>query len=65
MKVRVTKSFIDRYTKETYKKGAELEITKERFAEINEVAGGLIETIEEVPEIVADPKKRSKKAKED
>ena len=65
MKVRVTKSFIDRYTKEAYKVGAELELTDKRFAEINAVSSGLVEAIEEAPKKAATSKKRSIKTKED
>ena len=68
MKVRVTKSFIDRYTKEAYKVGAELELTDKRFAEINAVSSGLVEAIGEAPEApkkAVTSKKKSTKTKED
>lgn len=56
MKVRVVKKFRDKYTKELYKKGQIIEVSNERYEEINSTAHGiLVEKIEE--------KKKDKKAK--
>lgn len=50
MKVRVIKPFRDKYTKVIYQKGKEIEVTKERFEEINSAAlGPFVEEIK--PEI--------------
>jgi hypothetical protein len=35
-------SFIDKYTGEDYAKGAEIEVSKERFEEINSTALGIL-----------------------
>lgn len=40
MKVRVVKPFRDKYTKVVYMNGQEIEVTKERFEEINSAALG-------------------------
>lgn len=40
MKVRVIKPFRDKYTKVVYMNGQEIEVTKERFKEINSAASG-------------------------
>ena len=40
MKVRVIRPFRDRYTKVIYQEGQEIEVTKERFEEINSAASG-------------------------
>jgi hypothetical protein len=40
MKVKVIKTFRDKYTKVIYQKGQEIEATKERFEEINSAALG-------------------------
>lgn len=41
MKVRVIKDFQDKYTKKLHKAGEKLEITKERYEEINSTAFGI------------------------
>jgi hypothetical protein len=40
MKVRVIRTFRDKHTKVVYQKGQEIEVTKERFEEINSTALG-------------------------
>lgn len=40
MKVRVIKPFRDKYTKVVYAKGQEIDVTEERFEEINSAALG-------------------------
>lgn len=42
MKVKVIKDFRDKYTKKLHKAGEELEITKERYEEINSTAHGIL-----------------------
>lgn len=42
MKVKVLKNFRDKYTKDLHKKGTEIEITKERYEEINSTAFGVL-----------------------
>jgi len=40
MKIRIIKPFRDKYTKVVYMNGQEIEVTKERFEEINSAALG-------------------------
>lgn len=48
MKIRVIKNFRDKYNNNRYKEDEELEITEERFEEINSTSFGiLVEKIEE------------------
>ena len=54
MKVKVIKDFRDKYTKKLHKTGEELEITKERYEEINSTAHGIL--VKEIHE----KKKKSK-----
>lgn len=54
MKVKVIKQYIDKYTKTLHKTGETLEITKERFEEINSTSHGVF-----VKEIKEAPKKKS------
>lgn len=54
MRVKVIKDFRDKYTKKLHKAGEELEITKERYEEINSTAHGIF--VKEIPE----KKKKSK-----
>lgn len=51
MKVKVIKDFRDKYTKKIHEVGEEIEVTKERYEEINSTAHGiLIKKIEEKKE---------------
>ena len=48
MKVKVLRKFRDKYTKQVYEKGQIIEVTKERYEEINSTAHGiLVKAIEE------------------
>ena len=48
MKVKAIRRFRDKYTKELYKKGQILEVSNERYEEINSTAHGvLVEAIEQ------------------
>ena len=48
MKVKVLRNFRDKYTKKLYKKGQIIEVTNERYEEINSTAHGvLVEAIEQ------------------
>ena len=47
MKVKVIKKFIDAKTKQLHTVGEELEVTKERYAEICKVSKSLVEVVEE------------------
>lgn len=48
MKVKVIRTFTDKYTKENYKKNAVIDLTKERFEEVNSTSFGLlVEKIEQ------------------
>lgn len=51
MKAKVKKQFVDRYTKELYKVGQEIEVTKERFKDIQRF-------VEEVKEVKKETKKK-------
>ena len=42
MKVKVVKKFIDKYTKEVYETGQIIDITHERYEEINSTAHGIL-----------------------
>lgn len=42
MKVRVVKKFVDKYTKEIYEAGQIIDITHERYEEINSTAHGIL-----------------------
>jgi hypothetical protein len=55
MKVRVIKDFRDKYTKKIHKTGEILEITKERYEEINSTAHGIF--AKEMPEDQKEKKK--------
>ncbi|HHY42565.1 MAG TPA: hypothetical protein GX514_06935 [Thermoanaerobacterales bacterium] len=48
MRVKVVRNFRDKYTKKLYKVGEELEVTKERYEEINSTAHGIL--VKEMPE---------------
>ncbi len=48
MRVKVLKSFKDKYTKERHQEGVELEVSKERFEEINSAPFGVL--VEEITE---------------
>ena len=49
MKAKVLKQFKDKYTKELYKKGQVIEVTNERYEEINSTAHGiLVEKLDEI-----------------
>ena len=49
MRVRVVKKFIDKYTKEVYETGQIIDITHERYEEINSTAHGvLVEKLDEI-----------------
>lgn len=58
MRVRVTRPFRDKHTRETYEKDQVITLTKKRFEEINGTPNGvLVDPIEEPKK----PKKSSKK----
>lgn len=57
MKVSVLKEFVDRYTGELHAPGDVLEITEERYTEIEKVAHLVEKVAEEAPK----PKKRTRK----
>lgn len=64
MKVKVVRQFIDRHSKTLHRKGDEIEVTAERFEEINSTSRGLIvEKIEEVAEIEKVKEVKDKKKK--
>ena len=49
MKVKVLRNFRDKYTKKLYKKGQIIDVTNERYEEINSTAHGiLVEKVEEI-----------------
>lgn len=49
MKAKVIKKFIDKYTKEVYEIGQIIEVTNERYEEINSTAHGiLVEKLDEI-----------------
>lgn len=49
MNVKVLRKFRDKYTKEVYEKGDIIEVTNERYEEINSTAHGvLVKAIEEI-----------------
>jgi len=48
MKVKVVRTFRDKYTKELYKAGAIIEIAQQRFEEINSTAAGVL--VQEIKE---------------
>jgi len=49
MKVKVLRNFRDKYTKKLYKKGQIIDVTNERYEEINSTAHGvLVKAIEEI-----------------
>ena len=49
MKVKVVRRFRDKYTKKLYKKGQIIEVTNERYEEINSTAHGiLVEKLNEI-----------------
>jgi len=50
MKAKVIDTFRDKYTKENYKKGQVIEVSKRRFEEMNSTAFGvLVEAVSEKP----------------
>jgi len=55
VKVKVIKPFSDKYTKVIYQKGQEIEVSNERYEELNSTAHGVL--VEEVKT----PQKKSKK----
>jgi len=57
MKVKVIKDFRDKYTKKLHKTGEELEITKERYEEINSTAHGILVEKVEGNKVQKKPKK--------
>ena len=57
---RVIKPFKDKNTRKVYRSGAEIEVTDERFEEINSTAHGLL--VEEI-NLPKSPKKASPKMK--
>ena len=60
MKVRVIRPFRDRYTKVIYQEGQEIEVTKERFEEINSAAlGPFVEAVVEPKEPTKPATKKS------
>jgi hypothetical protein len=49
MKVKVLRKFRDKYTKQVYDKGRIIEVTNERYEEINSTAHGiLVEKLDEI-----------------
>lgn len=51
MKVKVVRQFIDRHSKTLHRKGDEIEVTAERFEEINSTSrGAIVEKTEGVKE---------------
>jgi len=49
MKVKVLRNFRDKYTKKLYKKGQIIDVTNERYEEINSTAHGiLVEKLNEI-----------------
>ena len=55
MKATVIKMFRDRYTKKFNALGAEIDVTEERFAEINATKGGpYVETVPVIPDAPAE-----------
>lgn len=48
MRVKVVKKFRDKYTKKIHEVGEEIEVTKERYEEINSTAHGIL--VKEMPE---------------
>ncbi len=66
MKAKVLKKFRDKNTRKIYKTGTVIEVTKERFDEIQKTDKTLIEAYDETAEKKADEtaeKKTAKKAK--
>lgn len=59
MKAKVIQKFKDKNTKEIYKVGQEIEVTKERFKEMNSTPNG--QFVEEVKQPKEEPKKEPKK----
>lgn len=59
MKVKVIKKFRDKYTNLLHEIGQDIEITKERFEEINSTAHGVF--VEEIKEEKKTTKKSTKK----
>lgn len=59
MKVKVVKQFKDRHTNLLHDTDKELDITKERFEEINSTAHGIL--VEEIKEAKKTTKKSTKK----
>lgn len=57
--VKVLKEFRDKNTKELYKAGQEIEVSKKRFEEMNSTAFGIL--VEEVKVEKQDPKEEIKK----
>lgn len=55
MKVKVVKSFTDKYTRLSNKPGSEIEVTKERFSEINGSPQGVL--VKEIKETKKSTKK--------
>lgn len=61
MKVRIIKPFRDKYTKVVYMNGQELEITNERYEEINSAAlGPFVEPVDGDKEPEEKPEKKPK-----
>lgn len=49
MRVKILRKFRDKYTKEVYEKGDIIEVTNERYEEINSTAHGiLVEKLDEI-----------------
>ena len=49
MKVKVLESFIDAHSKKIHKEGDELDISAERFAEIEKAQKGLVKKVQIAP----------------
>lgn len=60
MKIKVKSSFVDKYTRELYQPGANIDIDdKDRVNDL--IARGLAEAVEEADEAEEKPKKKAKK----
>lgn len=61
MKVKVIKTFRDKYTKVVYQKGQEIDLTKERYEELTSAALGPFVREIDVPENANEGKAKQKK----
>ena len=64
MKIKVLKKFRDKHTGKIYKVGTELDVPKERFAEISKTDASLVEAVEEKAEETATEEATEEKAEE-